>query len=255
MSSWFALRVARHRDRGLSLCATFFLAHLFAPLPSHAQDLWGGSLAVTSDYRVRGLSKTRGDAAIQAGAHLYPIPGWVLGAWASTISRDRGRSSAVEIDAYTGYTWNVARDWDAKLGLTHYWFPNDPRPASYDYDEVSASLVFRSQLMATVAWSPNTKYFGRYRGSWQPQDGASISYELTGLRPITSALAVTAGVGYHDLQRAFAAGYWYWNAGLSYAVGPLQLDLSRIDSDATAEALFGSTVSEAGWSAAVSWRF
>lgn len=252
MTSLFALRGIR-RCAGLAVCA--LLASFVAPPVWAQQDSWGGSLAVTSDYRVRGISKTRGDAALQGGLHAQLLPGWIIGAWASTVSRNRGRSSTLEIDAYTGYGWNVATDWDTKVVLTHYWYPSDPAQASYDYDELSVTVGFRSQLFATVAWSPNSKYFSRYQGSWHAEEGATASYELTGLQPITAGLSLTAGVGYNDLRNIFDDGYWYWNAGLTYSMGPVQLDVSRIDSDATAEALFGSTVTEAGWSAAISWRF
>jgi uncharacterized protein (TIGR02001 family) len=254
MSSRFALRVARCHSTGLAACAAFCVAGLM-PASSLAQDSWGGSLTVTSDYRLRGLSKTRGDAAIQGGLHTQPLPGWILGTWASTISRDRGGDSAIEVDVHTGYAWTVAKDWDAKVLLTHYLYPDDPAPVDYDYDELSASIAFRSQFAATVTWSPNTKYFARYQGSWHAEEGAVVAYEMTGLQPITPSLAIMAGVGYNDLRRIYETGYWYWNAGVSYAVGPIQLDVSHIDSDSTAEQLFGPTVTEAGWSAAISWRF
>ena len=252
MSPLSTRRGIRH-SAGLAACALF--AVLGSPLVQAQQDTWGGSLAVTSDYRVRGISKTRGDAAVQGGLHAQLLPGWVIGAWGSTVSRNRGRSSALEIDAYTGYGWNVAKDWDTKVVLTHYWYPNDPAQASYDYDELSVTVGYRSQLFGTVAWSPNSKYFSRYGGRWQADDGSTASYELTGLQPIATGLSLTAGVGYNDLRNLFDDGYWYWNAGVTYSVGPVQLDVSRIDSDATAEELFGSTVTEAGWSAAISWRF
>jgi len=223
--------------------------------PVSAQDTWGGSITLTSDYRVRGLSKTLGDAAIQGGLQAQVTQGWVIGAWASRVGRDRGRTSALEVDAFTGYLWKIALDWDAKVTATHYWYPNDPAAASYDYDELAASLIFRSQLVATIAWSPNVEYFSRYQGDWNADSGRSIAYELSGVQPLTSALSLTAGVGYNDLSQIVDLGYWYWNVGVSYAMGPLQLDVSRIDSDANAEALFGSTTTEAGWSAALSWRF
>jgi uncharacterized protein (TIGR02001 family) len=253
MNSRIALReTGRHAL--LLACAAVALL-LLIPNRSHGQDAWGGSITVTSDYRVRGLSKTRGEAAIQGGLHAQLLQGWFVGAWASTVSRDRGRDSALEVDAYTGYGWNVAKDWDAKVVLTHYWYPDDPAQATYDYDEVSTTLAFRSQIFATLAWSPNVKYFSRYQGSWHAEEGASTSYELSGLQPITASLSIIAGVGYNDLRQIFDAGYWYWNAGVSYALGSVQLDVSRIDSDATAEQLFGSIATEAGWSAAISWRF
>ena len=252
MISLFALRETR-LTAALAVCA---LCASFVPSFALAQqDVWGGSLAVTSDYRVRGVSKSWRDAAVQGGLHVQPVTGWIVGAWASTVSRDRGRDSTLEVDAYTGYAWSIANDWDAKTVFTHYWYPDDPAQASYDYDELSVTLGFRSQVFATLAWSPNSKYFSRYQGSWHAEEGAAVSYELTGMQPIATGLSLTAGVGYNDLRDIFEAGYWYWNAGLSYAMGPVQLDISRIDSDATAEELFGSTLTEAGWSAAISWRF
>jgi uncharacterized protein (TIGR02001 family) len=249
-----AHRFEVHGEQWAALSGVLALISL-QPIAAHGQDAWGGSLTVTSDYRVRGISKTRGDASIQGGLHAQLSPGWFVGAWAASVSHDRGRGSTIEVDAYAGYSWNIAKDWDAKATLTHYWYPDDQARTNYDYDELAASLIFRSQLAATMTWSPNTKYFSRYQGSWNSQEGASASYELTGLQPITPALAVTAGVGYNDLNSLYDTGYWYWNAGLTYAMGPLQLDLSRIDSDANAEELFGVTATEAGWSAAISWRF
>jgi uncharacterized protein (TIGR02001 family) len=253
MSSRVADRVASRRRTAIRGCA--FALVLLSPVELLAQDAWGGSLTVTSDYRVRGRSQTLGDAAVQGGLHSQPLPGWIVGAWASNVSRDRGRKSTIELDAYTGYVWSIAPEWDAKAVFTHYWYPDDPARSNYDYDELTASLAFRSQFIASVSWSPNAKYFARYQGSWHAEEGSSTSYELTGLQPVTTALALTAGVGYSDLRQLFNTGYWYWNAGVSYAMGPIQLDVSRIDSDATAEQLFGSISTEAGWSAAISWRF
>jgi uncharacterized protein (TIGR02001 family) len=226
-------------------------------LPSVAQEDWGGSLSVTSDYRVRGISQTVDEAAVQGGLHARFDRGWLVGAWGSTIDRYRGPSAELELDLYLGFAWNIAPDWDGKVLVTHYAYPNDPATADYDYDEVALSLAYRSQLVATIVWSPNTTYFGRnpHAATWAAENGTTLAYELTGLQPLTSWLALSAGVGYNDLGELFYTGYWYWNAGLSCSFGALQVDLARIDSDAVAAQLFGDTTTEAGWSAAVSWRF
>jgi len=234
---------------GIAFCSSLFAS------PLSAQESWGGSIAVTSDYRVRGISQTRGEPAIQGGIHARFGAGWVAGAWASTIDRNRGSSATSEVDAYVAYGFAVTPDWNAKVALTHYWYPSDPARTDYDYDELSASIVYRSQLIATIAWSPNTAYFGYPEGRWQAARASSLSYELTGLHPITSTMSLTGGVGYNDLSRLFGVGYWYWNAGLSYSMGPVQLDLSHIATDTRAQRLFGSGRTEADWAAAISWRF
>lgn len=223
--------------------------------PAQAEDAWGGSLALTSDYRIRGISQTRGKPAAQGGLHARWGERWFAGVWASTIDRNRGPSATSEIDAYLGMAFQLAPDWDAKLSFTHYWYPNDPARTRYDYDEISASIAYRAQLVATVSWSPNTAYFGYNDYRWAAQRAPSASYELTAAQPINASLSLIGGVGYNDLTRLFGRGYWYWNAGVSYALGPVRLDVTRIDSDAAAETLFGSTLTDAGWSAAISWQF
>jgi uncharacterized protein (TIGR02001 family) len=241
-------------DRIISIVGAGLCWALFSS-PTHAQDSWGGSLAITNDYRVRGISQTRGAPALQGGLHARWNDAWIAGIWASTIDRTRGPSATTEVDAYLGFAWQLVPDWDARLTYTHYWYPNDPARVRYDYDEVSASITWRGQIAATVSWSPNTAYFGYDEYRWSAQRAASMSYELTALQPLTASLSLVAGVGYNDLQRLFGYGYWYWNAGFSYSMGPVRLDIARIDTDATAEHLFGSTATDAGWTAALSWRF
>jgi uncharacterized protein (TIGR02001 family) len=241
-----------------SVLAMSCLAGALLPQRSVASDVpssWGGSIAVTSDYRVRGISQTRGEPAVQGGLHFRSNSGWMAGVWASTIDRARGPSATSEIDAFLGFAWTLAPDWDARISLTHYWYPNDPARTRYDYDEISASIAYRAQLVATISFSPNTAYFGYHERRWQAERGASTSYELTGMHPLTSSLSLTGGVGYNDLSRLFDRGYWYWNAGIAYAMGSVRLDLSRIDSDGAAERLFGYAATDSGWSAAISWRF
>lgn len=258
----FAARLMRCAVRTGPRCiAAIGLMSCAYPSPAQETSLpenWGGSLAVTSDYRVRGLSQTGGKPALQGGVHARFGQGWMTGLWASTLDRIPGSATELEVDAFVGYAWNIAHDWAGKIVATHYAYPDDPALADYDYDELAVALVYRSQLVATIAWSPNATYFGHnpYEGiPWSAQDGASISYELTGIQPLTPWLALTAGVGYNDLTDLLHAGYWYWNAGVTCSFGALQLDVSRIDSDAVAQRLFGSNMTDAGWSAALSWRF
>jgi len=253
MGSAISVR-ASHHPTLTGLVATCIGVGFFAS-PTVAQDRFGGSISITNDYRVRGLTQTRNKPAIQGGVHARFDSGWFVGAWASTMDRNQGPSATYEIDAYVGVAWTLSPDWNAKLSVAHYWYPDDPARSRYEYDEISASLTFRAQLTATVSWAPNIGYFGRYEGDRQMGRGSAIAYELTGLQPITSSLSLTAGVGYNDLTDIFQIGYWYWNTGVTYSVGAVQFDLSRIDNDSTAKRLFGSMRTKAGWTAAVSWSF
>jgi hypothetical protein len=53
---------------------------------SEATDVWGGSLDLTSDYLVRGISRSDDHAALQLDLHLLDSSGLAAGVFASTLS-------------------------------------------------------------------------------------------------------------------------------------------------------------------------
>src|ERR1700744_126536 len=61
--------------------------------PTPAADDWGGSAAVTSDYFVRGISRTSDHAALQLDVHYTNPNGFLAGIFASNtqISSDESR--------------------------------------------------------------------------------------------------------------------------------------------------------------------
>ncbi len=91
-----------------SLATSALLLALAAPL--HAQEaqpdqVTSFNAALVSDYRYRGISQTRLQPALQAGADFTHNPsGLYAGAWASTITwtKDAGGGGDVEFDLYGG---------------------------------------------------------------------------------------------------------------------------------------------------------
>ena len=225
---------------------------LLFTVPSNAADFWGGSLSATTDYIYRGISQSNGEPAIQGGLYAQPSPGWTVGVWASTADLSGSGTRTAEIDVYVSRSWSLGTDWDARVGLTHYAYPNDPAWLRYDYDEVIASLTYRQRLTATATWSPSVS---RYGGRHVAKDREASSYELTYLQPVIGTWSLGAGVGYYDLSDLFDTGYWYWNVGVVYSWERLQVDLTHIDTDDTAHKLFPYQAADRGWSAALTWRF
>jgi len=212
----------------------------------------GGSLAVTTDYVYRGISQTRGNPALQADIHYQPDADWTLGAWTSTVDPAPGGSATLELDLYASRNWVVRQDWDARLGLAHYSYLNDTRAASYDYDEITASLIYQSRLAATIAWSPNVSQFSN---GWVVRHKEAASYELTATQPLFDAWSMTAGAGYYDLSALFDMGYWFWNAGLTWSAGGAQVAISYMDTDSTAVRAFGYGPAGGRWTGMLIWRF
>jgi uncharacterized protein (TIGR02001 family) len=233
------------------LCIAAALLHPTTAI-AQRQLSWGGSLAVTSDYVYRGLSQTEGRPAVQGAVHVRSESGWSTGILASTVNRAAGPSARSEIDLQLSKAWALSPDWNLLLSAHHYFYPDDSQAQPYEYDELVASLSYQNWLTTTVSWSPNTSRFSRDEFV---SNRTARSYEVTALQPLTPALSLYGGVGHYDLQDLFDNGYWYWNAGISYCVGKLQMDLSHIDTDHTARRLFDYEVSKRRWAAALSWRF
>ncbi len=58
--------------------------------------------AVTSDYVWRGLSQTRGKAAVSGGVEKVTDGSWYFGAWASNVQHESYDYGSAELDLYVG---------------------------------------------------------------------------------------------------------------------------------------------------------
>ncbi len=227
-------------------------ALLGAALDCGAADLWGGSLGVTNDYLVRGISRSDDEAAVQADVHYVSTSGLVAGVFASTAKTDHYASTAAELGPFLGFAWSVADDWHWKAFIGHYAYFRPHSDADYDYDELTVDAAFNDWLDLSVAYSPN---FRRYVPEYGLVRGGSSSADLNLQHPIYRNLYATGGVGYSYQSGPGAAGYVYWSVGASYNLAPVALALSYIDTSAAAKSLFYEEVATGRWAATVIWRF
>ncbi len=151
-------------ERGSDSCA---LARLLAAVATLgclaaspyciAADLWGGSLALTSDYFVRGISRTDDHAALQLDLHYVNTAGFAAGVFASNTQIDPGEPRDAEISAYLGYVWSAGNDWHGKIIANHYSYPWNQSGSQYNYDEVDLDLAYRGWLEVRFAYSPTRR--------------------------------------------------------------------------------------------------
>jgi uncharacterized protein (TIGR02001 family) len=228
-----------------------------------ALDDFGGSLALTSDDVFHGLSLTCGDPAAQADLHYRSAGGqaateFFAGVWGSA---GLGRSScgqSRELNAYGGYSFAVGTDSSATLTYTHYAYPGGTytlRPLQgfrYDYDSVEAQWSWRDEVSVSASWTPDAL---RYREYGVARDRTALSYGLQLHHPLPGGFSLAAGVGYDEDADPFGAGYAFWNAGLGYAWGPVQLQAGYFGTAPRAQRLFGSYVAGDRASVSAIWRF
>jgi uncharacterized protein (TIGR02001 family) len=217
-----------------------------------AADTWGGSLDLTSDYFVRGISRTDDRAALQLDLHYLNSSGFIAGLFASNTQIDPYAPRDVELDAYLGYGWTAGPDWHGRILASHYAYPWNQAGSGYDYDEVDVDVGFQEWLDITLVYSPDAPRYVEYRGLIGV---TSKSAELNLQRPIWAKLSAMAGVGYSQYDGPGGAGYGYWSVGAAYDVAPVSLVLSYVDTTAGAKALFYNAAASGRWTGTVIWRF
>ena len=217
-----------------------------------AADSWGGSLGVTSDYIVRGISRSNDQPALQLDLHYVNTSGFIAGAFASNTRIDPDAPADVELDAFVGFAWTAGNDWRGKILASHYAYPWNHHGSGYDYDEVDVETAFHDWLSAALIYSPNAPRYVPYAGLIRVTSKAA---EVTLQRPLLARLSAAAGLGYSRYEGPDAAGYGYWSAGISYDLAPVSLTLSYVNTTSGAKALFYNDAETRRWSGTVIWRF
>ena len=152
--------------RGL-LAATALAGAAFVSTPAFAQDAEetasdisvSANVALTTDYRFRGVSLSGGDPAIQGGIDVGLPSGFYVGTWASSI--DGGAYGSMELDLYGGWSGDVAPGLTFDVGMLYYMYPNGASGVDLDYWEPYTSLAFSAgpasvTVGAAYAWEQDS---------------------------------------------------------------------------------------------------
>jgi uncharacterized protein (TIGR02001 family) len=238
----------------LRAAVAFLAGFVCAVAQTRAADEWGGSAALTSDYFVRGISRTSDDAALQLDLHYSNPNGFVAGVFASNTQIDRSEPRDVELSAFVGFVWNIDEAWRARALVSHYAYPWNRRGSHYDYDELDLDVSYQGWLHFDLGYSPNSPRFLPF-----PYFGLSgvteKSAEISAQRQVFGKLSLTAGVGYSFLDGPNSAGYAYWSGGAAYDFRSLTLALAYVDTSAQAKALFYNAAATGQWTGTLIWRF
>jgi uncharacterized protein (TIGR02001 family) len=219
---------------------------------SRAESSWGGSLVFTSDYLVRGISRSNDQAAIQLDLHFSADSGLLAGLFASTAQIATDQPRDVELDAFLGYAWNSGGDWRGQVRETYYTYPWNQQGSAYNYTEFDADVVYRDAIEIVGVYSPDTPRYLMNRGF---VDVTSSAVEVNFQHQLYDKLSGIAGAGYSYLGGASGAGYEYWSAGAMYDFGHVTLVVSYVGVSGGAKSLFYQQNGTARADASVICRF
>ena len=224
-----------------------------ATVQSPAADLWAGSVGVTSDYLVRGISRSDDHAALQLDGHFIDDSGLVAGLFASNTQIDPDAPRDVELDAYLGFAWSAGSDWRGKVLASYYAYPWNSDGSQYDYGELDLDVSYREWLNVSLGYFPGVVRFLPLRRRGQGAGG------IGRVGPAMAAIQKTvgmAGIGYYGLGGGPGpSGYAYWSVGASYDLAPVLLAISYVDASAAAKSLFYNAATGGRWTGTVIWRF
>lgn len=139
---------------------------------------------VVSDYRYRGISQTRFEGTLQAGADYAHGSGFYVGAWASGIKwiKDAGASKGdLELDVYGGYKGAISDSLSYDVGYLRYEYVDNK------YTEVTGVNASTDEVYGALSYGPAT---------------FKLSYSLSDL----FGTANSKGSTYADLSATFDLG-------------------------------------------------
>jgi uncharacterized protein (TIGR02001 family) len=234
--------------------AALLVGFILTSTQSKATDEWGGSAALSSDYFVRGISRTSDHPALQLDLHYSGTSGFLAGAFASNTQIDPSEPRDVELSRFIGYARNLTDEWRGKIMISHYAYPWNRAGSHYNYDELDFDLAYQGWLHFTVGFSPNSPRF--LVAPYHNLIGVTEkSAEVSVQRQIFNKFSVTAGVGYSFLDGPESGGYAYWSGGAAYDFQSVTLVLSYVNTTAEAKALFYNAAATGQWTATAIWRF
>ena len=219
---------------------------------SPAAGTWGGSTALTSDYFIRGITRTNDQAALQLDLHYADSSGILAGVFASNTQIDARDSRDAELNGYLGFVWTGSGDWHGRVLGGYYAYPWNEHGSRYNYGELDLDLGYQEWLDVGMSYSPDAPRYFRDRGLV----GVSAeSLELNLQHRVIGKLSAASGVGYCYLGGPGGTGYVYWSVGASYDLAPVTLAVSYVDTGAGAKKLFYDNAATGRFSATIIWRF
>jgi len=213
-----------------------------------------GSVAVLTDYRLRGVSQSDRNPAVQGSLTIAHESGLYVGTFASNLAGwGTFGGSNLELDAIGGFRRSVGSA-TIDAGLTWYMYPGGADKT--DYAEAFAKLsgtVGPATLLAGIAYAPKQEALGKWY--LNGTEAAAGTYSDPGDRkdnlylwgdgaiavPNTSVTAKAHigwskgnnGLGPNATSVAPTGEYWDWQLGADYAIRgtPLTINVSWIGTD------------------------
>lgn len=197
-----------------------------------------GNVALTSDYRFRGLEQSDGGPAIQGGFDVDLGRGIYVGTWASNIDFGGTSDASMEIDYYVGYAGEISDAISYDVGYIYYDYPqsgnNNGVDDNLDYDEWYVSFSVADVTVGAVYSDDFTGDVGAARYFYTDYSldlGNEVSLDLHyGHNEFADSGTSGGANGYDDVSIGVSKALMGVDFSLAY-VGTHQLDFDGFGDD------------------------
>ena len=180
---------------------------------------------MTSDYLVRGISRSDDAAALQSELHFLSDSGLVMGVFGSNAQVGEAQPRGLELDPFLGFGWSTEVDWRGHVRATYYSYPWNRAGSGYNYAELHGDVVYRDLVQLAAVYSPDAPRLVANRGL---VGGASRSIEGNLQQRFYDKASAIAGIGYSNLGGPAPGNYVYWSVGGAYELRAVALTLSYV---------------------------
>ena len=161
-----------------------------------------------NEYRYRGISQSRFDAALSGGADYADKSGVYVGVWGSSIKwiKDAGGKANTEVDLYGGYKFTMG-DVGYDIGFLHYEYSGNALKPSANTNELYGAITMGPATLKYSQSTGNLFGFANSKGS---------SYvDLTATFDLGDGYSLVPHVGYQAVKGAGNGIYSYTDTALT----------------------------------------
>jgi len=222
------------------IAAAVVAGAMAAPSVAVAEDGFSANVAMTTDYRFRGISQNDEDFAIQGGFDYAHDSGFYVGIWASNVDFQIQTvdDASAEVDIYAGFANELGNGISYDVGVLTYQYPNADSSLDYDFTEVYGKLSYNwTEALSTTAHLAYTSdYFG---GS----DDATY-FSVAADYDLGDDWTVGGSVGHQSVDDNATWGTPDWNDYKAY-VGKsfkgFDFEVALVDTDLSKSECFGGS--------------
>ncbi|MCH7382650.1 TorF family putative porin [Acinetobacter dispersus] len=200
-----------------------------------------GNVALASEYRWRGQTQSKNDAALQSNFLLNHSSGFYAAAFASNV--DFGDEAHLELDPFIGYTTPISLGKfqpTLDIGMLRY---NYVGKSDLNYNEYYLKMIIKHALNDNDSFSPSMSYAPQYGGKATRQNvGEDVNnwyFNILYSTPIAETnFGAVASLGYSKASQAIYGGnakdhFIDWKIGANYNYQPMNLsaELAAIGTD------------------------